>query len=166
MKRGEIVQFRRFRIDPLSRAVMREDSPVALSRRAFDVLLYLVQNPGRVVTKEELLKSVWPDASVDENKLMQSISALRKALEERPGENRFITTLPGRGYQFIAPASLVGVREAALEPEEGTGAPEVSTGLTTDERRPRLSRRWLSGRIAVRLPTGCQPAPQSARTSA
>jgi len=49
MKRGDIFQFGNFRIDPLSRAVMRDDSPVALNRRAFDVLLYLVQNPGRVV---------------------------------------------------------------------------------------------------------------------
>ena len=85
-------QFGKFRIDPQRRTLTRDDSAVALNRRSFDVLLYLVQNPGRVVTKEELLKNVWPDANVDENNLTQSVSALRKALEERPGASSFITT--------------------------------------------------------------------------
>ena len=137
---------------------MRDDSPVTLSRRAFDVLLYLVQNPGRVVTKEELLRSVWPDASVDENSLMQSVSALRKALGERPGANKFITTLPGRGYQFIAPVSLAGVPEATPESKGETGDDGSGAGLqpgrptarvVAEERRARLSGRWLTGWIAA-----------------
>jgi eukaryotic-like serine/threonine-protein kinase len=75
---------------------------VALFPKSFDVLLYLVQNAGRVVSKEELLKAVWADTFVEESNLSQSISLLRKALEERPGENRYIITVPGKGYQFGA----------------------------------------------------------------
>ena len=105
---SEIFQFGEFRIDPLERTLRRNDSTVTLQRRAFDVLLYLVQNPGRVVTKDELLKNVWPDAFVDENNLTQSISVLRKALDQRPGENSYITTLPGRGYQFVVPVKVLG----------------------------------------------------------
>jgi len=147
--------------------MMRDDSPVALNRRAFDVLLYFVQNPGRVVTKEELLKSVWPDTSVDENNLTQSISALRKALEERPGANNFIATLPGRGYQFIAPVSPVGVPELALESKVETGGagggsvlqPGAPTArAATEERRPRLEGKWLSGLIAVTAVLVCAGA--------
>ncbi len=87
---------------------------VTLNRRAFDVLLYLVQNPGRVVTRDELLKNVWPDTFVDENSLAQSISALRRALDEKPGDNSYIVTLPGRGYQFVAPVQSRCPRELEL----------------------------------------------------
>jgi len=86
MKIEQVFLFGEFRVDPLDRTLRRNDCPVVLNRRAFDVLLYLVQNPGRVVTKEELLKSIWPDAFVDENNLTQSMSVLRI-----PGR---ITTLP------------------------------------------------------------------------
>ena len=56
---------------------------------------------GEILTHDELLTKIWPDTSVDENSLAQSISALRRALEERPGDNAYIVTLPGRGYQFV-----------------------------------------------------------------
>jgi len=101
LKTQVIYQFGEFRVNSLDRTLRRNDVLVPLNRRAFDVLLYLVANPGRVVTKEELLKNVWSDAVVDENNLNQSISALRKALDERPSEHSTITTLPGRGYQFV-----------------------------------------------------------------
>jgi DNA-binding winged helix-turn-helix (wHTH) protein/tetratricopeptide (TPR) repeat protein len=151
-------QFGEFRVDPSSRALMRNDNPIALNRRAFDVLLYLVENPGRVVTKEELLKSVWPDAYVDENNLTQSISSLRKALEERPGANTCITTLPGRGYQFIASVSRVGVPEMPLESRSVMGVAgnsfvlqqrTLTTSVVTEERRPRLLSTSVLGWIVV-----------------
>jgi eukaryotic-like serine/threonine-protein kinase len=149
-----IFQFGEFRIDPLERTLRRNDSAVTLQRRAFDVLLYLVQNPGRVVTKDELLKNVWPDAFVDENNLTQSISVLRKALDQRPGENSYITTLPGRGYQFIVPVQVVRQPEGADQRRRaGDTAPggslmlqqrTVTTSIVTEEkhtqRRPSISR--------------------------
>jgi DNA-binding winged helix-turn-helix (wHTH) protein len=103
---SEIFQFGEFRLDPLDRTLRRQETAVPLHRRAFDVLLYLVQNPGRVVSKDELLKNVWPDTFVDENNLTQSISVLRKALDQRAGEASYITTLPGRGYQFVVPVQV------------------------------------------------------------
>jgi DNA-binding winged helix-turn-helix (wHTH) protein len=107
MRADEIFQFGEFRVDPQDRTLRRNDAQVGLNRRAFDVLLYLVRNPGRVITKDELLKHVWPDAFVDENNLTQSISVLRRALDERPGAHSYIATLPGRGYQFIVPVEVI-----------------------------------------------------------
>src|SRR5580700_6030644 len=102
MKTAEIFQFGEFQVDALTRTLRREGEVVALNRRAFDVLVYFVQNPGKVLTREELLKNVWAESFVDENSLAQSISVLRRALAEKPGENSYIATVPGRGYQFVS----------------------------------------------------------------
>src|SRR6202167_2642788 len=107
MKAGEIFQFGKFQIDARARTLRREEETVTLNRRAFDVLLYLVQNPGRVIPRDELLKNVWPDTFVDENSLAQSISALRRALDEKPRDNNYVATLPGRGYQFVSPVQVI-----------------------------------------------------------
>jgi eukaryotic-like serine/threonine-protein kinase len=123
MKADGIFQFGKFQIDPWARTLRREEELVALSRRAFDVLLYLVQNPGRVVTRDELLKNVWAETFVDENSLEQSISALRRALEEKPRDNSYIVTLPGRGYQFVSPVEMVTPQLA----EQATIVPEVAS---------------------------------------
>ncbi|MCU1322552.1 MAG: transcriptional regulator, CadC [Acidobacteriaceae bacterium] len=116
METLDIFQFGEFEIDPGSRSVSRGKESLVLSRRAFDVLLYLVRHPGKVVSKEELLRNVWPDSFVDENSLAQSISVLRKALGEKPGENGYILTLPGRGYQFICPVRSITSETTPLEP--------------------------------------------------
>ena len=152
---SEIFQFGEFRIDPLERTLRRNDGAVTLHRRAFDVLLYLVQNPGRVVTKDELLKNVWPDAFVDENNLTQSISVLRKALDQRTGEISYITTLPGRGYQFVIPVQVLGQPEGANQRRRLGDAPQggslllqqrtVTTSIVTEERHTRRTNsieRW------------------------
>src|SRR5271156_1251839 len=107
MKTEGVFQFGEFQIDARARSLRREKTAVAINFRAFDVLLYFVQNPGKVLTRDELLKNVWPDAFVDENSLAQSISALRRALEERPGDNSYIVTLPGRGYKFVSQVQAV-----------------------------------------------------------
>ena len=107
MRPGWIFQFGEFQLDVHARSLRREKAIVPVNSRAFDVLLYFVQNPGKVLTRDELLKNVWAEAFVDENSLAQSISALRRALEEKPGDNSYIVTLPGRGYQFVAPVQVV-----------------------------------------------------------
>jgi DNA-binding winged helix-turn-helix (wHTH) protein/tetratricopeptide (TPR) repeat protein len=106
MKAGEIFQFGEFQIDARARTLRREEKIVTLNYRAFDVLLYFAQNPGRALTRDELLKNVWQDTYVDEHSLAQSISVLRRALDEKPGDNSYIVTLPGRGYQFVAPVHV------------------------------------------------------------
>ncbi len=79
--------------------------PVALTPKALDTLLYLIEHRGKVVTKEALLEAVWPDSQVEENNLNQNISALRRALGGPRSENRFIVTVPGRGFNFVASVS-------------------------------------------------------------
>ncbi|MGP0020819.1 MAG: tetratricopeptide repeat protein [Candidatus Sulfotelmatobacter sp.] len=127
MKAGEIFQFGKFQIDARARTLRREEKPVTLNYRAFDVLLYLVQNPGRALTRDELLKNVWHDTYVDEHNLAQSISVLRKALEEKPGDNNFIVTLPGRGYQFVSQVQVIAPDSLAALPEAAALAGQVST---------------------------------------
>src|SRR5580698_1680707 len=128
MKPEGIYQFGEFRIESLARTLRREEELVTLNRRAFDVLLYFVQNPGRVLTRDELLKNVWPDTFVDENSLAQSISVLRRALEEKPGDNSFIVTLPGRGYQFVSQVQVVGSENLTTVPDV-TAASNVPSGI-------------------------------------
>src|SRR5271154_2841870 len=122
MKPEGIFKFGEFQIDALARVLRREDEAVTLNRRAFDVLLYLVQNYGRILPQDELLKNVWPDTFVDENSLAQCISALRRALGEKPGDNSYIITLPGRGYQFVAPVTVVGAKSASIVPDAAIAA--------------------------------------------
>src|ERR1700728_4787599 len=139
MKQDGIYQFGRLRIDALARTLRREEEVVTLNRRAFDVLLYFVQNPGRVLTRDELLKNVWADTFVDENSLAQSISALRRALEEKPGDNNFIVTLPGRGYQFVSPVQVVAAESVHIVPNVPTAAGLGSRGMLFQERTIRTS---------------------------
>jgi TolB-like protein/DNA-binding winged helix-turn-helix (wHTH) protein/Flp pilus assembly protein TadD len=108
MQSEGIFQFGKFRVDAPARTLRWEEQIIPLNRRAFDVLLNFVRNPGRVLTRDELIKNVWSEAFVDENSLAQSISTLRRALAEKPGDKRYIITLAGRGYQFVVPVTLVG----------------------------------------------------------
>jgi DNA-binding winged helix-turn-helix (wHTH) protein len=139
MKTEEVLQFGEFQIDARARTLRREKAIVTLNFRAFDVLLYLVQNPGRVLTRDELLKNVWSDAFVDENSLAHSISVLRRALEEKPGDNSYIVTLPGRGYQFVAPVQVVAAESVSIVPEVATAASNASNGLLLQRHTIRTS---------------------------
>jgi eukaryotic-like serine/threonine-protein kinase len=139
MRTEGIFKFGEFQIDPLTRSLRREEAIVTLNRRAFDVLLYLVQNPGKVVTRDELLKNVWSDTFVDENSLAQSISALRRALEEKPGDNNYIITLPGRGYQFVVPVQTVAQQNMSVIPNAAAADSSGPRGLLFQERTIRTS---------------------------
>jgi DNA-binding winged helix-turn-helix (wHTH) protein/Tfp pilus assembly protein PilF/TolB-like protein len=134
-----IFQFGEFQVDVLARTLRREEEIVTLNRRAFDVLLYLVQNPGRVLTRDELLKNVWPDTFVDENSLAQSISALRRALEEKPGDNSYIVTLPGRGYQFVSTVTVVVPESLSATPEAASAVSNTSQAVLLQRETIRTS---------------------------
>ena len=97
--------FGRFRVDSVDKVLLHDDRPIPLTPKAIDTLLALVARHGRLVTKEELLQLVWPDAFVEENNLAQNISTLRRVLGEGTGGERFIETVPKRGYRFIAPVT-------------------------------------------------------------
>jgi len=134
-----IFQFGEFHVDPLARTLRRGEETVTLNRRAFDVLLYLVQNPGRVLSREELLRNVWPDTFVDENSLAQSVSVLRRAIEEKPGDNSYLVTLPGRGYQFVSPVTVVAPESLSMVPDVTTAGGHPSRGLLIQRNTSRTS---------------------------
>lgn len=96
-----------FQLDPDRREILRNGERFPLQARPFDTLVFLVQHRDRVVDKQELLENVWPDAYVEESALFQTISTLRKALGEgKPAGERYIATVPGRGYRFVADVAL------------------------------------------------------------
>src|SRR5688500_11274948 len=109
-----IYRFDDFELDALKRQLLHRGQPVTLQPKAFDLLLALVENSGRLLTKDDLLNLVWPDQIVEESNLTVHMSALRKALGENKGEHRFVVTEPGRGYRFIADVAEAG-REAGEE---------------------------------------------------
>lgn len=97
--------FEDFEIDSARKLLLRPPAgeSVALTRKAFQVLLLLVENRGALVTKDDLMKEVWQDSFVEEANLTQTISVLRKTLGENPNHHRFIVTETGKGYRFVAP---------------------------------------------------------------
>jgi len=94
-------EFGRFRLKTAERILLREGELVPLTPKVFDILITLVENRGKVVAKDDLMKRVWPTTYVEEGNLTQNISLLRKALGESPGGVQFIETVPRRGYRFV-----------------------------------------------------------------
>jgi DNA-binding winged helix-turn-helix (wHTH) protein/Flp pilus assembly protein TadD len=96
-------EFGTFALDVGRRALLSTTyGEVPLPAAAFDTLAYLVEHAGDIVDKSTLLHAVWPGVHIEENNLAQSISVLRRVLGERPGDDRFIATVPNRGYRFVA----------------------------------------------------------------
>jgi len=126
-----------FRIDVTERVLFGEKDVVSLTPKAFDTLLVLVENSGHVLGKEELMEKVWPDSFVEENNLAQNISALRKALDEEGGGQKYIETVPKRGYRFVA-----DVRENR-EDEDERALPPSEPGTPIDL-PPRVVRHEVS----------------------
>jgi TolB-like protein/DNA-binding winged helix-turn-helix (wHTH) protein/Flp pilus assembly protein TadD len=124
---GYLYRFGPFEIDPQRRTLSYNESPVPLTPKAFDVLLFLAQNPNRLITKEELLQAVWGDTFVEEGNLKQYISHLRKALADNSEDNRLIVTITRKGYQFTADVVLA---EAADIPKRNA-AQVVTSGAST-----------------------------------
>ena len=98
-----IYEFDIFRVDATKRLLMGGlDESIPLAPKIFDTLLYLVINSGKVIEKDELMSAIWADTIVEENNLNKNISVLRRVLGEQPDEHRFIVTVPGKGYKFVA----------------------------------------------------------------
>src|SRR5258705_7945375 len=103
-----IYEFDDFRLDAGKRLLLRGAQMLSLTPRILDTLLYFVRHQGRVIEKDELMRAIWPDAFVEENNLNQSVSTLRRVLGESRGENRYIVTVPGRGYRLVAVVKQAG----------------------------------------------------------
>src|SRR6185503_113898 len=97
--------FGKFRCNPGEQLLLCEGKPVPLPPKTFEILVALIQNSGRLVTKEQLMRMVWPDSFVEEANLSVNISALRRVLGETSDGQQFIETVPKRGYRFIAPVT-------------------------------------------------------------
>lgn len=100
-------EFEPFRIDVAERTLLRDGERVALTPKAFDALLLLVEQPGRTLDRASLQQALWPDTFVEENNLTQCISAIRKALGHGHEDARFIETVPRRGYRFVVPVAPI-----------------------------------------------------------
>src|SRR5258708_13484627 len=112
----QAISFGPYRLLAAQRLLLEGDKPVRLGSRAFDTLAALVGRAGEVVGKEELIARIWPQTFVEESNLKIQVSALRRALGDGHAGNRFIVTVPGRGYNFVAPVSLEAQPRASLPP--------------------------------------------------
>jgi DNA-binding winged helix-turn-helix (wHTH) protein/TolB-like protein/Flp pilus assembly protein TadD len=109
----QLYEFGPFRLDIAERLFLKNEEPVALTPKAFEMLVVLVERSGHLVEKDELLKEVWRDQFVEESNLSQNIYLLRKALGEGANEHQYIETVPRRGYRFIADVREVRCDDAA-----------------------------------------------------
>src|SRR5215469_880011 len=110
----ELYEFGPFRVDPGKEILLRSGQPVPLTPKTFQILLVLVRRHEEVVTKDDLMKAVWPDTFVEESNLSRNIFMLRKALGESPQDHQYILTVPGRGYRLAQSVRLVPEREVSI----------------------------------------------------
>ena len=110
----ELYEFGPFRLDPGKRLLLRDNQPVPLQLKAVETLLALVRNSEQVVLKDDLMQTVWPDTFVEESNLAQNIFVLRKTLGETAGQHRYIDTIPGRGYRFVAKVRVIHEEESLI----------------------------------------------------
>ncbi len=116
--RRRLYEFSDFRLDALKRVLLREEVPVPLPPKVFDLLLILVESNNQELRKSDLMDRLWPDSYVEESNLTQSIFLLRRALGQRHGENRFIVTIPGRGYRFVEEVRRIGAEKPDSDSSE------------------------------------------------
>jgi DNA-binding winged helix-turn-helix (wHTH) protein/tetratricopeptide (TPR) repeat protein len=139
-------EFGPFRIDPEERQLLRGEDPIPLTPKAFETLLILIGSSERVVLKDDLMKSLWPDSFVEESNLTQNIFVLRKALGETAQDARYITTVPGRGYRFTEKVRSVPQQQ---EMQGIVVQSQSITRVVIDEQGPPV-RTWLwVGSVAV-----------------
>jgi len=117
MQNGRVYSFDRFQLDVENRQLLRDDTPVPLSAKAFDLLRVLLENQGRLVEKDELFNTVWRDQIVEESNLTVHISQIRKALGENRKNPRFVETVPGYGYRFVGEVSDLDDADLVIETE-------------------------------------------------
>jgi len=113
-KTKQLYEFGPFRVDPEKELLLRGDQTVPLAPKAFQILVVLVRRSKEMVTKDELMKTVWPDTFVEEGNLSRNIFLLRKALGESPQDHQYIVTVSGKGYRFAEDVRLVPDQEVSM----------------------------------------------------
>lgn len=160
-------QFGPFVLDTLQHALLKKGKTVALTPKTYDTLLVLVQNSGRMLSKEELMHTLWPDSFVEESNLTQQVSMIRRALGDSASDPRYIATVPSRGYRFIAEVKEATEGKSgkdsddSIEPSSGdeieppapldlslVEKPSV-TSLPAAQREQRIGRRVILGAFIV-----------------
>jgi predicted ATPase/DNA-binding winged helix-turn-helix (wHTH) protein len=144
---GRAVSFGPFRLLAAQRLLLEGDQPVRLGSRAFDILAALVERAGHVIGKDELMARVWPQTFVEESNLKIQVSALRRALGDGQGGHRFVVTVPGQGYNFVAPVSS---DETSPAPQPPTIVPTGAHNLPVTVTRM-IGREDALGTIVARL---------------
>jgi predicted ATPase/DNA-binding winged helix-turn-helix (wHTH) protein len=122
----DCLAFGRFELRPHEHRLLRDGQPVALGGRAFDLLLALVREPGRLLTRNELIEQVWPGRVVEENNLSVQVNALRKVLGDE-----WLKTVPGRGYRFLAPAGAGDAAAGGASAASATAATSAATSAAS-----------------------------------
>jgi serine/threonine-protein kinase len=125
---SSLYEFGSFTVQPDERLLLREGRPVSLTPKAFDLLIQLIERPGQLVGKQELMTALWPETFVEEANLAYTMSALRRALGDGQDGNQFIQTVPTRGYRFVSPVTR-------NEPTASITADRVPTGVAGPRRR-------------------------------
>jgi DNA-binding winged helix-turn-helix (wHTH) protein/TolB-like protein/tetratricopeptide (TPR) repeat protein len=146
-----LYEFDKFRLDPAEQRLLCGGEPVPLTPKAFQILCALIQSNGRLLNKDELIKKVWPNSFVEEANLSVNISALRKALGDTPDGQKFIETVPKRGYRFVMPIHEIGngsQSEIKLE-DSPTAVPILATPLAAPTVPDGPRRGSLSGRFGI-----------------
>ncbi|HET9794264.1 MAG TPA: tetratricopeptide repeat protein, partial [Thermoanaerobaculia bacterium] len=139
-----VYEFGPFRLEGRERRLWNGGSAVALPPKVFDTLVLLVENTGHIVTKGELMASLWPGTAVEEGNLTKNIWLIRRALGEAEGENRYIETVPKAGYRFVA-----ALRRVAPGPSTTESAPLSTADGSAAVTHPSRPRTPLAGRVAA-----------------
>ncbi len=139
---GANYRFGPFFVDRTRYRVLRAGSDLELTPKLLDLLLYLLDNAGALVTKEQLLDALWANANVTDNALTQAVSELRQALDDDPGSPQYIKTVARRGYRFVAP-----VDQIAAAPESGVPSKRSKSRLVAFYTNPSLTAAELWERL-------------------
>jgi DNA-binding winged helix-turn-helix (wHTH) protein/tetratricopeptide (TPR) repeat protein len=131
-KKNSIYEFGHFHVDPNRRLLLEKGKHLPLPPKALDLLLVLIKNRNRVVSKGELMQALWSDTIVEESNLMQNVFVLRRTLGENSHDHRYIVNIPGSGYRFVSPVRAVA--------EAGTGFGDKDWTKTTENEGDQASR--------------------------
>ncbi len=137
-KTKQLYEFGPFRVDTEKELLLRGDETVALTPKTFQILLVLIRHSKELVTKDDMMKTVWPDTFVEEANLSRNIFMLRKALGESPQDHQYIVTVPGRGYRFAENVQLVPEQDLSIVAASHATV-EVEVTETRDWRLPALA---------------------------
>jgi DNA-binding winged helix-turn-helix (wHTH) protein/Tfp pilus assembly protein PilF len=142
----ELYEFGPFRVDAQREILLRAGEPVPLTPKTFQILLVLVRHNQEVVTKDDLMKAVWPDTFVEEANLSRNIFMLRRALGESPQDHRYVLTVPGRGYRLAETVRLIADQEFSL-----IAAEHSTVQVEVKESKPW---RWIAGAVGLLVIAG------------